>query len=203
MPPPRLAVQALDLNDLRRAGFAVALYSDVPWAELARQRGLAEFLGALPHHALIVLYRTSPQYGHYIALILRPDGRIELFDSTGRKPDELASVVEPDVLHELGEYYPLLSAAMRASGRELIYNDRRIQERGTETCGYWAMARILAAERGLNEYQFIDKMDQLARGMGVAADDALLTVVAPLADVRSASVAAAGARAPRRRVPRR
>lgn len=80
--------------------------------------------------------------GHWVCLI-KHDKTIEYFDSYGR---------EPDPQSYLKGSYPFLSNLLYNSNYRLIYNNIKLQGKGTNTCGRHVIVRILLKKYPLSVF---------------------------------------------------
>lgn len=136
-------------------GLSVWLYKD-----LARLR-------RLPPLPIAVLYETRPGYGHWVGVLETPEG-IEHFDSYGLKPDAELEWVPEQYREAFAANAPHMVRLLADDGRQVNYNEHRLQGRGTSTCGRWVVARCRNA--GLTTNQFARGIKDLVRINGLAPD---------------------------------
>lgn len=107
-----------------------------------------------PYNAVILLYETKPNYGHWVALHKVDSKTIEFFDSYGLKPDEHLKLVPPKYRHELGEDYPILTEMITNAGYDLLFNDVKLQKIKDDmsTCGRWAGIRLSCKRLHLKDF---------------------------------------------------
>ena len=117
----------------------------ISYHELANINSLDELLGI--NKAVILLYETKENFGHWTALFTIDDETVEFFDSYGFAPDqELNYATYNDT--------PYLSNLMKASGYNFIYNDKKLQTfaHDINTCGRWTSLRVRMRDIPLNEF---------------------------------------------------
>ena len=121
----------------------------MPYDELLNYKTLDEALGE--YGALCVLYETSQNFGHWVAVIKNND-LIEFFDPLSSKPDREWKFI-------IAEYRkkPYLSHLMRESPYKLSYNEYKFQKnkRGINTCGRHCAMRIILKDYTLEQYKQI------------------------------------------------
>ncbi len=161
------------LDALQRGPVVAALYRDVPWATIVEDLKDAR---RYPCHSILVLELLNETWGHWWAL-LRRGPVVELFDSTGRTPDELRARLTPAGAAALGQAGTPLTDALRAAeqgGATLRYNNACAQpdSKDSVTCGWWALSRALAHQ--LDEYAFLDRIAGSARAAGCRTLDAYM-----------------------------
>jgi len=135
-----------------------------------------------PYDAVVLLYLTSENYGHWVALIRHPPtkkyplGFIEHTDSYGIIPDEELNYAPSGFRKEHNMVKPHLLDLYYGSGLPVEYNDNRLQKMSKEvsTCGRWVILRILFREVPLEKFV---KFIKTAKDLGITQDQlvALLT----------------------------
>ena len=107
---------------------------------------------------IIVLYRTTGNYGHWVSL-LNYDDHIEYFDSYGKKPDYGLMLSTESLRHMKDNPIPhishLLKHANEKYGTKIIYNKVQLQRfhEHVNTCGRWASTRIKLRHLSLRKFQ--------------------------------------------------
>ena len=116
----------------------------VVYHDLDKYSSLKELMGQ--YGAVILLYETKRNFGHWVALIDYPN-HIEFFDSYGLGPDEELNYAKYDDT-------PYLSQLISRSPKKVSYNKKRLQSVKEEvnTCGRWTALRVRM--RDLNNNQF-------------------------------------------------
>ena len=165
---------SLSLEDVQRylgddAG--VVVYSD---AFFPGGPSVRDLLRRWPWRAVIMLTRSSEQYGHFTALFERPTPRgtsLEIFDSYGRQADVYNSQLAPTMRARLGQTAPFLLEAIARSGYDRVYwNDVDFQRSAPNvtTCGRWCVVRLY--KRALTVAQFRDFVLRRCREAGLTPD---------------------------------
>ena len=101
-----------------------------------------------PYGCCIILYQSSPNYGHWVALLKRKNF-IEHFDPYGYKIDDELRISNPMKLK------PYLSNLILNSKYErVVSNIGKFQSKkaGTNTCGRWAIVRCLMKNLSLDKF---------------------------------------------------
>ena len=143
------------------------------YSEMAQDLGsstLPEWLRRIPARAAIVLHRWEKDYGHWICCFLQGDGRLQIFDSTGRAPDELRRQQSEADARALGQDRRRMVQALHAGARLIpaYYNDARLQRRTSQTCGRWCILRL--ALRNLSEDEFTSFVGRCCRLLSCEPD---------------------------------
>ena len=125
----------------------------IPYHELANVMSIEELLK--PFDAVILLYETKENFGHYTALLIDPDGNLEFFDSYGFAPDQ-------ELKYALYDNTPYLTNLLKKYDGKIVYNDKQFQEwaKDVNTCGRWTSTRIRMAKK-YNLKQFQDLFEGL------------------------------------------
>lgn len=128
-----------------------------------------------PHEACIILFESSPRYGHWVCLLKR-DNVIEFFNPYGGLPDDSLKQISPEFRYISGQEYPLLTLILFNSPYDIEYNEFRFQKRGENirTCGRWCVVRLLL--KNLDIYEFKEFIDLCKEDTGLNGDE-LVTVL--------------------------
>lgn len=151
-------------------GLTVWLYKD-----LAR-------LPELPRLPIAVLYETQPGFGHWVAVLATPEG-LEHFDSYGLKPDAELKFIPPQYRVAFMATAPHLARLLGHDGRDINYNEHKLQGKNTNTCGRWVVARC--RNRRMTTDQFAAYMRWLADKKGITLDEVTLLMMPPSGDYAS------------------
>ena len=123
----------------------------IPYHELVNVDSIETLLK--PHNAVILLYETKLNFGHYTALLIDPDGNLEFFDSYGFAPDQ-------ELNYATYDNTPYLTHLLKKYTGKLVYNNFQFQEwvKDVNTCGRWTSTRVrLASKYNLNQFQQLFK----------------------------------------------
>jgi len=107
----------------------------VPYHELPNYTSIEQLLGSTK--SVILLYETSYNVGHYVALYKDQTGLLHFFDSYAMAPDSELNYAKYDNT-------PYLSNLLNNYGKPYNVNNFRYQQWSHEinTCGRWAATRI-------------------------------------------------------------
>ena len=95
--------------------------------------------------AYIVNTDESKQPGrHWVVFYFPSRGPVEFFDSMGRPPDY---------------YYRRFKRVLLNNGRHFMYNDKRLQQQGTVTCGQYCIFYIVHRSRGWSMKRIVHTFD--------------------------------------------
>lgn len=140
--------KALSMDDLRSASngrLQVFTYED-----LYNIKHIDELF--YPYNACIILYQSTPNFGHWVTLIRRKNNTtdsLEHFDPYGVKIDD--ELNGPNRM----KFPKLLSRLILKSGiKTIISNVGRFQSQKAlvNTCGRWALIRALLKNKSLEEF---------------------------------------------------
>lgn len=125
------------------------------------------------YKALILLYETKQNYGHWTCVFKRNNNTIEHFDSYGMKPDDELAFIPEYFRIVSNQELPHLTALLYKSGYNVEYNDKKlqIQKKDVNTCGRWVAMRIIF--RNMN----IDDFIELFKGTKYYSSDDLITLI--------------------------
>jgi hypothetical protein len=128
----------------------VVLYPDLLYYD-----NIDDVLGI--YGACIILYQTSPSYGHWVCIFKLNKNTVEHFDSYSYKPDKELKFIDKDFRKKNNENFPYLTYLLYKSGYKINYNEHHFQsnKREISTCGRWTGARLLL--RHLTLKQFYNK----------------------------------------------
>lgn len=143
-------------------GLNIWLYKD-----LARR-------SVLPKLPFAVLYETQPGFGHWVAVLETPEG-IEHFDSYGLKPDAELKFIPLAYKRAFMATAPYLARLLGDTGKDIHYNEYKLQGKKTNTCGRWVVARC--RNRHMTTDQFAAAMKQLAKSRRISLDEATLLLM--------------------------
>jgi hypothetical protein len=98
-----------------------------------------------PYGAVILLYETAKNYGHWCCLIKTKKNRIEFFDPYGLSVDKELKFIPQHFRKSNDEEYPHLSYLLYKSKYEVEYNHTKLQKfmKDVNTCGRWVAMRII------------------------------------------------------------
>ena len=106
-----------------------------------------------PFGAVILLYRSSEGFGHFVALLKTGENELEFFDPLGFGPDELTMLEYHSRIHN-DTRVKHLTFLINNSNYRLKVNNKRIQQFNdhTNTCGRHASVRVRMRNYTLEEY---------------------------------------------------
>ena len=127
----------------------------------------------------VILVRTSPNFGHYVALLHRNDGVLEFFDPYGILPDGQLRWNSPGVNVMLDQAVHHLSRILNSFPGRLEYNNHRFQKSSPMdlTCGRHCAVRLRML--GMNLEQYNNFVRYLCRKLRVSPSK-LVTIISSL-----------------------
>ena len=107
--------------------------------------------------AVIILYQTAQNYGHWILLMERQSStgvEVEFFDPYGFKPDEELKYSTFNLTQHRGEAIPHLSYLLSRSLVKVTINTVQLQgfSRHVNTCGRWCAVRFVYRDLSLTSF---------------------------------------------------
>ena len=120
------------------------------YRDLIKIDNLDDILG--PNRACIILYETRDNMGHYVLCFEKPNGNIEFFDSLSYFPDSELSFISKSYKIKNNLCYPYLIRLLYNSGRQIEYNDHKLQQDKSSTCGRWVIIRYLLRNIDIDDF---------------------------------------------------
>ncbi len=122
--------------------------------------------------ALIIIYLTRHNYGHWTCLFEGKDKRIEFFDSYGLLPDDEIKFIPEIFRRQSGQYLPHLTWLLYNSNRKIHYNNHKLQKdlADNNTCGRHVGLRLLLRDATCDEYA------KLFKGYKLSPDE-IVTII--------------------------
>lgn len=114
------------------------------YSDLMKYDNIQDAMG--PHKALILLYTTRHNYGHYTAVFEQNKNTIEHFDSYAIFPDEELKWCAKYLKKVHGKVVPHLTWLLYSSPyKNIVYNHHKFQKKlkSVATCGRWVALRII------------------------------------------------------------
>ena len=122
------------------------------YPELVNYDNINDAMG--PHGALILLYMTNQNYGHWVCAFKRNNNAIEFFDSYGFFPDDELKLIPEYFRKVSNQLYPHLTYLLLKSKNKIEYNNVQLQKlkKDVNTCGRWCIVRIMLRNLTINEF---------------------------------------------------
>jgi len=110
----------------------------VPYHTLNKYNSIEDLLKKFG--AVILLYETKENFGHYTALFYDINNQLEFFDSYGLSPDSELKYAT----YNLNEGVPFLTLLLKKYTKPINYNKVKFQAfiKDMNTCGRWTSTRI-------------------------------------------------------------
>ena len=108
--------------------------------------------------ALVILFLTSKNFGHWVTLIDHGNHHLEFFDSYAMEPDAQLKFVPKNFRKVSNQDYPHLTWLLLNSGAKIQYNDTPLQiynkdaGREVSTCGRHVSCRVFFRRVPLKKY---------------------------------------------------
>jgi len=110
----------------------------------------------LPDRPFALLYEQRPRNGHWILVHDTVDDRgtpcTEVFDSFGTFPDKTLDMIDPSFRRVSGQVHPELIRLLYHAGRPVAYNQFKLQDEDTATCGRHCAVRSWNDKMSAEEY---------------------------------------------------
>jgi hypothetical protein len=149
-----------DLTDTELAQITNGKCEIISYHQLANYNNIDDVLGE--YKAVIILYETTYNRGHFTALHINNNNQLEFFDPYGMYVDKELNWAK----YNEAEGEPYLSELISKSNYDFIYNKIRLQvwNSHTNTCGRWCALRIIFRDYVLKDFQELFKNNRCYNG---------------------------------------
>jgi len=110
-----------------------------------------------PFNRVIILYvwkkNNDKRHGHWIGVHVNNRNNIEVFDSFGNFVDDFLNKIDIKFRNENGENYRYLTKLLLKYKGIVEYNEKKLQNDMTNTCGKWVIYRFLRDDLTLKQFQ--------------------------------------------------
>jgi len=123
------------------------------YTELQKYETIDDLLN--PHGAVVLLYESKKNYGHWVGLFKYGRKEIQFFDPYGFDVDEELNIGKPYYTrHNNDENIPHLTYLLKNSNYKVTHNYTRLQKFDSDvnTCGRHVACRLRFRETPLPEY---------------------------------------------------
>jgi hypothetical protein len=134
-----------------------------------------------PYNKAIILYKSKPTYGHWVAMLKYPGKNIiEINDPYGVKVNSEFDWIDPKFTKQSDQnpdYLVNLLLDYMDTGGEVEYNDHKHQsdKKGIATCGDHAIIRLLV--NNLNVDQYDKWLKRMAKQSKLSMDEVVAVLV--------------------------
>jgi hypothetical protein len=142
-----------EMRQLTDNEIPVMTYSDLV------DRGPLNVLLSTPSRACIFLIRQAIDYGHWVLIWLKSEGKekgLYFYDSYGNEVDshEYKKYVSTDILKAVEQDEPYLLKELYDSGFRIYYNEypHQVSKNGISTCGRHCIVRSSFLEMDTDDY---------------------------------------------------
>ena len=124
----------------------------IDYPDLENVNNLEEVLN--PYGAVVLLYETKKNFGHWVCLLDMGNKNLEFFDPYGLKVDEELLLSDFHLRQHQGQPAPHLTALIEQGGYNVVSNTKRLQKflEHTNTCGRWVSLRVRFRDSTLKEF---------------------------------------------------
>lgn len=151
----RKVKQALNhpLSDIEIKGMLGGRTKIVKYSDIHRMNSIDELL--VPFRSCFILYEVRENSGHWVVLLMLPDGSIEFFDSYGGTPDSQLTFIPKNFASRSYQNYPYLSMLLKKSGKHITYNPYQFQkfDNNVKSCGRWDVLRVKLIDLPLEDFK--------------------------------------------------
>ena len=108
-----------------------------------------------PYNRVCILYvwKKDPNpYGHWNCIFKNKYGNIEVFDSFGNWIDAFLNDVDKNFRKQNNQLYKQLSHLLYNSHYDVEYNNKKLQNDKSSTCGKWCALRMLKNDLDIDEF---------------------------------------------------
>jgi hypothetical protein len=127
------------------------------YPELHKYNDINQCLGK--YGAVIILYETRKDYGHWVCVFKSAKNKLEFFDPYGLFPDEELKFIPEHFRKISNQQYPHLTYLLYKSNYLIEYNDHKLQKKlkNIATCGRHVGLRILLRKYNIDQYASLFK----------------------------------------------
>ena len=130
------------------------------YKELTGYENINDAMGE--YGALVLLYLSKENYGHYTCVFVRDKNTIEMFDSFGfEMPDDEFKYIEKKERIKNSEIYPYLTKLLYDSGKKIEVNVDQLQAFEAKTCGRHVAVRLRLRDINIDDYVKLMKSTKL------------------------------------------
>lgn len=105
------------------------------------------------HKALVLLYLSKNNYGHFTCVFCRDKNIIEMFDSFGfDMPDDEFEYIPYEERLKNNELFPYLTKLLYESGKQIEVNEDQLQDFKAKTCGRHVACRLRLRNMKIEDY---------------------------------------------------
>ena len=110
-----------------------------------------------PYNRTIILYVWSKTednnpFGHWQLVFRNKNNNIEVFDSFGSWIDSFLDKIDKKFRAETGQSYKSLTKLLLNSNKKIEYNDKKLQNDNSNTCGKWCCYRLIKSDLDIDEF---------------------------------------------------
>ena len=145
-------LQAISLSNDKIYDLLNGTVNIMSYPELTAFEDLESALG--DYGALVLLYESKKNYGHWTLIFKRDKNTIEFFDSYALFPDDELKHIDIEYRRKNNQLYPHLTKLLYDSGYNIEYNDYLLQKKinGMNTCGRHVVTRLYFRKMSIDEY---------------------------------------------------
>lgn len=112
------------------------------YSDLRKYDTIEDAIG--PTKKLVILYLSTPHYGHFCCVWINDKNELCFFDPYGMLPDDELEFIPDAFRFEGGQLYPLLTYLLWKSPKKVNYNEFKLQKVSNKisTCGRWCLVRL-------------------------------------------------------------
>lgn len=142
-----------------------------PYPKFSEMESIDEAFDSLGRCVFLFLTKSETS-GHWLMMFKRDAKTIEYFDSYGEKPEAQRKWLPQELMDDLGEGEPYLMNLLRGSNYRVYYNTFEYQKDKDDinTCGRWALARLICKDLSNLEFHNLVKSDMKKRGLKLMDD---------------------------------
>jgi len=110
-----------------------------------------------PFNRVIILYvwkkSENMRHVHWIGVHVNNRNNIEVFDSFGNFVDDFLNKIDVKFRNENGQSYRYLTDLLLKHRGTIEYNEKKLQNDKSNTCGKWVIYRFLRNDLTLEQFQ--------------------------------------------------
>ncbi len=125
----------------------------ISYNQIKKFKSINELLGKYGRCVILYIWAKNPEpFGHWQCVFKNKNGNIEVFDSFGSWIDSFLNKIDKNFRINTGQNYKYLTKLLYDSGYNVEYNDKKLQDSNSSTCGKWCVLRMMMNKLNIDEF---------------------------------------------------
>jgi hypothetical protein len=137
----------------------------VMYSDIRKYKSVDELLGKYGRCIILYIWKqnaNNQSEGHWVSIVKTADNKIRFTDSFGAIVDKPIEKLSKYDRQRFNEDYKYLSDLLINCPYKLEYNEKRIQNKHSQVCGYYNILACIMANEPLKSFQNLFSKDTLA-----------------------------------------